>query len=163
DIAERGVWRVSENVIGRRVERPGQERIDRRANEQAQRRDRGQLLQWFRNRNLALNFGEDLEGLDVDVVARISPARVQIGGDNLVEAQAWSATFHFKLLRQTLGEIFVKQLRFSLDLDLQEVATDDWNHHAFGNGLEQLAPLFRIVVHGGPRLSGTRTIRNSVL
>src|SRR5204862_5395084 len=125
--AERGVWRVSKNVIGRRVERPGQERIDRRADEQSQRLDRGQLPQRFRNRNLALNFGEDLEGLDVDVVARISPARVQIRRHDLVEARARAAIFDFKLFRQTLGEVFVKQLRFPFDLDLQQVASDDWD------------------------------------
>ena len=65
-----------------------------------------------------MDVGQDLERLDVDVVPRISPARIQIGGDHLIDARARAAIFDFKLFRQTLGEIFVKELRFSLDFDL---------------------------------------------
>ena len=50
-------------------------------------------------------------------------------------------------LRQPLREIFVKQLRLPLDLDPKQISPDDRNDHALGDGLEQLAPLFRIVIH----------------
>ena len=53
NVAERGVRRVGEDVIGRRAERLRQERIDGRADEQAQRLDRGQFAQRLRNRELA--------------------------------------------------------------------------------------------------------------
>src|SRR5205085_6329717 len=49
DVAERGVWSVSEDVDGRSAERVSAERTHRRADEQAQRLDRGQLTQRLRN------------------------------------------------------------------------------------------------------------------
>jgi hypothetical protein len=47
-----------------------------------------------------------------------------------------------------------------VDLDPEQIAADNRNDHAFCNRLEQLAPLFRVVVHAPPRLSGTEKNRN---
>ena len=164
NIRERGVRRIGEHMIGRCTQRLRQERIDRGADKQTQRLDRRQFSQRFGNRKLPLPIAEraqDFEGLDVHVVAGISPARVQVRRDDLIDARAGTALIDLQFLRQALRQEFVKQLRLPLDLDPEQVPPHDRNDHTLGDGLEQLAPLFRIVTHfSAARLSGTTKNRN---
>ena len=74
DVYEGGIRRVSEDMIGGRAERIGEERIDRGAEEEPQRLDGAELAEWFGHGKMTFGVAdlvEDLLRLQVDVIAGV--------------------------------------------------------------------------------------------
>jgi hypothetical protein len=59
---------------------------------------------------------EDLKRLQVDVVAGVPPAGIEVGSDYLVDTGRGFA-LDFELGRELRGEVFVEQLLAAIDLD----------------------------------------------